>query len=155
MVIAINMLQAQEITLSKNEKKFQKDGTEYKLSAYKTEFANPIAKNYIREGRSHKSISTVLGFLGGLMIGAGLPNALSKQQYTYNYNNYQRTKVSKPGWAMVAGGGVLVATAIPLAYLGKKKIRNGVKTENKFGMNSQTYYQFQTDGNTLGVTVNF
>ncbi len=156
-LLAITFFQAQEITLHRNGKKFTKNGIEYKLSEYKTEFSNPIAKNYIREGRSQKTTSFILGFCGGLFMAAGLPNALSKDQNQMVYNNGYiiTTKASKPGWYMIAGGGVLIATAIPLAHFGNKKIRKGVETENKFGSKSQTSYQLHTNGNTLGVTVNF
>ncbi|TXF76130.1 hypothetical protein [Chryseobacterium sp.] len=148
---------SQEITLSKGGRKFEKDGIEYRITDYKTQFTNPIAKNYIREGRSYTTVSSVLGFCGGLLIGGGLPNALSKQKYTFNLvnGNFNVVKEPKPGWTLVAVGGAVVAVAIPLAIIGKNKIQKGVKLENQFSTSSQSYYQFDFTGNGMALTYHF
>ena len=71
---------SQEIKLNKSATKFEKDGVTYKLSEYKTQFTNLVAKDYISNGRSSRTLANIFGFGGGLLIGAGLPNALSSNK---------------------------------------------------------------------------
>lgn len=149
---------SQEIKLSKSAKKFEKEGVSYKLSEYKTKFTNLVAKNYIQEGRTYRTIANIMGFSGGLLIGAGLPNALTQEKsaniYNPNTGNFTKVKTSKPGWTLVGVGIGVVAVAIPLAVIGKNKVKKGVETENKFAPKAQ-YYQFDFTGEGLALTYNF
>ncbi len=150
---------SQEITISKSGKKFEKEGIKYKISEYQTQFKNPVAKNYVKQGRGYKTAGSILGFAGGLLIGAGLPNALSEDTYTINsipgYPDFSKTKIRKPGNTLVGIGIGLVAVAIPVAIIGGNKVKKGVETENKFSPRSQNYYQLDFTGNGLGFTYNF
>lgn len=150
---------AQEIKLSKSAKKFEKEGVSYKLSEYKTQFTNPVAKNYIQEGRTYRTIANIMGFSGGLLIGAGLPNALTTEKSANIYNpytgNFTKVKNNKPGWTLVGVGIGVAAVAIPFAVIGKNKVKKGVETENKFAPKAQYYYQFDFTGEGLALTYNF
>lgn len=150
---------AQEIKLNKSAKKFEKEGVSYKLSEYKTQFTNPVAKNYIQKGRASRTVANIMGFSGGLLIGAGLPNVLTSEKSAKIYNPYTDSfttvKTKKPGWTYVGVGIGLVAVAIPLAVIGKNQVKKGVETENKFAPKAQNYYQFDFTGEGLSLTYNF
>ncbi len=150
---------SQDITLSKTGRKFTKNGIEYKISEYQTQFQNPVAKNYIREGRGYKTVGTIFGFAGGLLIGAGLPNALSENNSGGYLDPYSgqiiKYKGKKPGWTLVGIGIGLVAVAIPVAIIGSKKVKKGVETENKFAPKSQNFYKVDFTGNGFALSYNF
>jgi hypothetical protein len=150
---------SQEITLSKSGRKFQKNGVKYKISEYKTQFQNPISKTYIKEGRGYKTAGSILGFAGGLLVGAGLPNALSADTYSINSipgsPDFSKTKIRKPGWTLVGIGIGLVAVAIPVAIVGSGKIKKGIETENKLAPKSENYYQLDFTGNGFALSYNF
>ena len=151
---------SQEIKLNKSATKFEKDGVTYKLSEYKTQFTNLVAKDYISNGRSSRTLANILGFGGGLLIGAGLPNALSSNKdsvYIDPYTAYStKIKTKKPGWTLVGIGLGVVAVAIPFSVVGNKKIRKGVETENKFESSSNAnFLQFNVNDNGIGWSYNF
>ncbi len=150
---------SQEIKLNKRGSKFEKDGVTYKISEYKTQFNNPIAKNLMKEGRGYRTASSILGFSGGFLIGAGLPNALSKTTYTgsYDYTTgvLKREKVKKPGWTLVGIGLGAIAIGIPFAIIGENKIKKGVETENQFGSTANNYLQLEINENGAGLSYNF
>ena len=150
---------SQKITLSKSGRKFEKSGAEYKISEYKEHFQNPVAKNYIKAGRGLKTTANILGFAGGVLIGAGLPNALSENNsggfldpYTGQIVKY---KTKKPGWTLVGVGIGLVAVAVPLVIIGNNKVKEGVKAENNFVPKSQNFYQVDFTGNGFSFSYNF
>lgn len=150
---------SQEITLLKNGRKFEKDGVEYKMSKYREKFKNPIAVKTIKSGRTMSAMANILGFGGGVLIGAGLPNALSETTYkgTMDYSTltYTKTKVKKPGWTLITVGGLLVAGAIPLAIVGKNKVKKGVEIENQYSPKTNTTYHFDLQENGLAFSIKF
>lgn len=150
---------SQKITLSKSGRRFEVSGAEYKMSEYKQQFQNPAAKSYIKDGRGLKTTANILGFAGGILIGAGLPNALSEKNSGIYYNadtgQMIKFKGKKPGWTFVGLGIGLVAVAVPLAIIGNKKVKKGVQAENSFAPKSQNYYQFDFTGDGLALSYNF
>ena len=159
-VLVFTVSFSQEIKLNKSGTKFEKDGVTYKLSEYKTQFTNPIAKDYISNGRGSRTVANILGFGGGLLIGAGLPNALSSNKdsvFIDPYTGYStKIKTKKPGWTLVGIGLGVVAVAVPFAVVGNKKIRKGVETENKFkSTTTVNYLQFNVNDNGVGLSYDF
>lgn len=150
---------SQELTLSKSGKKFVKNGVEYKMSKYKTQFQNPVSKAYIKEGRGYQTAGNILGFAGGLLVGAGLPSALSQKKSSGFFDPYTgqyiKSEIKNPGWTYVGFGIGLVAVAVPLAIIGNNKVKKGVKTENTFAPKSQNFYQFDWTGNGCALSYNF
>lgn len=76
---------------------------------------NELAYRQIRSSRSSRTISAILGYAGGFMIGWPLGTAIAG---------------GKPNWVLAGAGAGLAAISIPIGASANKKMKNAVSIYN-------------------------
>lgn len=77
--------------------------------------SNEQAYQQLRSSRSSRTISTILGFAGGFMIGWPLGTAIAG---------------GEPNWALAGVGAGVVAVSIPISASANKKMKKAVSIYN-------------------------
>ncbi|MEP3838675.1 MAG: hypothetical protein ABJM36_13565 [Algibacter sp.] len=107
--------------------------------------SNTDAYKLIKTGRTNRSISGVLGFVGGGLIGWPLGNALGGGEVN---------------WTLAGIGAGLVIVAIPISSSSNKKINQAVELYNA-SINTTSYTTFKpefkiiSNGRGFGLAMNF
>jgi hypothetical protein len=106
---------------------------------------NKNAYLLIKKGKSQNTISTILAFTGGLLV--GIPVATSIHN-------------DKTDWNLAYIGVAIVATGLPLAISSVKNTRKGIDLYNSslndsttFKFNPEFYFITTRDG--IGISMNF
>lgn len=91
-----------QVTLEKG--KLVREGQSYSFSDYRIVFQNEEARRLLKKARGHGTTGTILGGIGGGLIGAGLASAITKREKVYYVNNIKYTEKHKKWSGMEPSG---------------------------------------------------
>ncbi|MGN7783063.1 hypothetical protein ACTJIJ_00995 [Niabella sp. 22666] len=102
---------------------FYQNGTQLKSRELKNTLKTRAeAYNIYQSSKAVTTVSTILGYTGGFMMGWSLGTALGG---------------GKPNWAIGGVGAGLVAVSIPLSISANKKVKRAVDSYNSTGNNTR------------------
>jgi hypothetical protein len=105
--------------------------------------SNPQASTYIKSARTNNTWSSVIGTIGGFMVGYPLGQAAGG---------------GTANWTLAGIGGGLIVAAIPFSIKANKQAKNAVAAYNE-GLKStslrKTEFEFGFTDNGVGLTVHF
>jgi hypothetical protein len=107
--------------------------------------ANTEAQSYIKKAKSTNALASVLGGIGGGLIGYPIGTAMGG---------------GEANWTLVAIGAGIVAISIPITSKTKKNARKAVDLYNSSLLNT-SHYEFKPHfkvlaaGNGIGLSMNF
>ncbi len=106
--------------------------------------SNPQALEQIKTARASNSFSTVLGYIGGALVGWPLGTAIGG---------------GKPNWTLAADGAGFIGVAIPISISSMKHAKKGVAIYNQ-GLNNKTGrlrpdYRLGITANSVGLKISF
>ncbi|WP_396602114.1 hypothetical protein [Algibacter sp. R77976] len=107
--------------------------------------SNTNAFKLIKKGRTNRSLSGVLGFAGGALVGWPIGNSLGG---------------GDPNWTMAGIGAGLIIVAIPISSKANKKINQAVELYNASlnATSSTTFkpeFKIIANGTGFGLSMNF
>lgn len=105
---------------------------------------NDQAYQQIKSAQSTYTLATIIGGVGGLMVGWPIGTALGG---------------GKPNWTMAGIGAGLIVVSIPITQSFNKKAKQAVETYNG-GLQTRSFWdknelKFSLTGNGIGVSLNF
>lgn len=107
--------------------------------------SNVEAYNFIKKAKTNNTVSSVISFAGGFLIGIPIGQSIGKDD---------------PNWNLAYVGGGLAVVSLPFALRALSSAKNGVVTYNE-SLKSTYHNQFKpefkitTSGNGLGLRMNF
>ena len=106
---------------------------------------NAEAYNYIKKAKTNHTVSTVVSFAGGFLIGVPIGQSIGK---------------GDANWTLAIIGGGIVAVSIPFSVGAKKNARKGVDSYNlslKSAHRTQFNPEFKvtTSGTGMGLLMSF
>lgn len=142
-----------QVTLEKG--KLVREGQSYSFSDYRIVFQNEEARRLLKKARGHGTTGTILGGIGGGLIGAGLASAITKREKVYYVNNIKYTENTKNGaaWSLVGIGAGIVGIGIPFAISSNKNAKKALETENGTDTAYQPHFRIESAGN--GIALNY
>ncbi len=111
----------------------------------KTMEYNPEALSLIKKARSNNIIATILGGVGGFLVGLPIGTAISGK---------------KANWTLAGIGAGIIVVSIPISSSANKKTKKAVELYNA-SLNSSSFYdlkpEFKIIGNVngIGLSINF
>lgn len=147
-LLGIILCNAQEIDmkLSILGYKFTKDDERLTWNDVLNETQTDVkAHQWIKKAKSQNTISSILAFAGGGLIGVPLGQSISSRE---------------PNWTFAYIGAGITAIGIPLAICSFHNAKKGVEAYNT-SLKSTTQYQFRPEfkimvnGNGLGLSMHF
>lgn len=144
---ALNSLTAQQIDMKMNllGYKFVQDGKQLKWKELETiTSSNRDAYELVRKANTHRKISGVAAFIGGLLIGIPI--------------GQQNANLVEPNWTLAYIGGGISAIGIPFSFSSFNKVNRGVDTYN-LGLKSATKFEPElktiSNRNGIGLALQF
>lgn len=139
---------AQEIELKPNffGYNFVKDGTRLTWKdVLNTTQPNVEAYNYIKKAKTNHTVSAVLSFAGGFLIGVPIGQSIGK---------------GEPNWTLAYIGGGLAGVSIPFYLSAVKNAKEGLNTYNQSLHSAHQNpfnpeFKFKANGNGIGLSMNF
>lgn len=145
-----------QVSMSGN--KLVKDGQTYKISEYSQVFNNPVASDYMKQGRANKTAGDVISSIGGFGMGLSLGLIISTpKEQTVNtpYGSATATTDNSTRWAVFGLSAGIALVSIPF-YLGaKKNFDKAIQTENGESTVFQPYFKLRSAGNGVALSYNF
>lgn len=106
--------------------------------------SSPTSAQYFNQSKAGTTISSILGFAGGFLVGFNLGQAISGQQ---------------PQWAFSGVGAGLIAISIPISASANKKIKKAVTEFNTVqkqpSLGNQWELKFQSTPQGIGLALQF
>lgn len=144
-----------------NGTRFEKNGTTYKISKYNEVFQNQESLNFVKKGRTNKTVGDVLAFTGGFGMGFSLGMILFNSKET----TWQPTYLSQPvnyktdnsaRWTIFGVSTGIALLSIPFYSGANKNYKKAVAAEN--GETSTTfkpYFNVESAGSGIAMSYNF
>ncbi|MDB5207372.1 MAG: hypothetical protein JWR72_2447 [Flavisolibacter sp.] len=105
--------------------------------------SNPQAYTYIQSARTNNTWASIIGTIGGFMVGYPLGQAAGG---------------GNANWTVAGIGGGLIIAAIPISIKANKQAKNAIAAYNE-GLRSTSFrkaeFDFGFTGNGIGLTVHF
>ena len=105
--------------------------------------SNPQASTYIRSARTNNTWASIIGTIGGFMVGYPLGQAAGG---------------GNANWTVAGIGGGLIVAAIPISIKANKQAKNALVAYNesqKSTSSRKAEFDFGFTGNGIGMTVHF
>lgn len=138
---------------------FLKDGKTYRINEYKDVLENDEAEKLFKKAKSQGTLATIVGGVGGGLLGGGLGILLFPQKRE-TINQYGQRVVEKQnssdGWIFMGIGAGIIGAAIPIANSANKKAKKAIKIEN--GETSSAFkphFKLESRGASLALSYNF
>ena len=145
-----------QVSLSGN--KLVKDGQSYKFSQYQKVFANPVASDFFKKGRTNKTAGDVISSIGGFGMGFSLGMIIgSPKEQTFNtpYGSSSVKTDNSSRWTVFGVSAGIALASIPF-YLGaKKNFDKAIEAENGEPTAFQPYFKVESAGNGLALSYHF
>ncbi|WP_026755282.1 hypothetical protein [Sediminibacter sp. Hel_I_10] len=145
-LLFINVSFAQEITLDKNVfgYKFEQNGEQlsWKELINKTE-SNVEANLFLKEARTNNTISKVLAFVGGGLIGIPIGQSIAGDD---------------ANWTLAYVGGGIAIMSFPIASKASKDAKQGIELYNASLNTTAAFspeFKIIASGNGIGLSMNF
>ncbi|MGL6038907.1 MAG: hypothetical protein ACRC0E_08475 [Soonwooa sp.] len=143
-----------------NNSKFEKNGIKYNISRYDQVFTNQEAKDFVKKGRTNKTVGDILAFTGGFGMGFSLSQILFSQstktvQLPFGETSSIKTDNSAR-WTVFCVSTGIALISIPFYSGANKNFKKAVQIENGETTSSfQPYFKVESAGNALAVSYNF
>ena len=145
-----------QVSLSGN--KLVKDGQTYKFSEYQKVFANPVASDYFKQGRTNKTAGDVISTIGGFGMGLSLGLIIGSPKEQSVSTPYGSTAVATDNsarWTVFGVSAGIALASIPF-YLGaKKNFDKAIQAENGESTAFKPCFKLESAGNSLALSYNF
>lgn len=142
-----------------NGSKFEKNGAKFKISKYSEIFNNQEAIDFVKKGRTNKTVGDILAYTGGFGMGFSLGQILFNSSETRYYGPMGGSYIVKSDnsarWTVFGVSAGIALLSIPFYSGAVKNFKKAVATENGETTAFQPYFKVESAGNGIAMNYNF